>query len=82
LFYASKRSFERPDCRMIDCKVPIFISLWLGTGIVVVDPTELFLHDNVATFLANFGKPMHLKKVAQFSSRKYPQLTQLLLPFV
>jgi len=39
LFYceASKCVREIPDCRMIDLRVPILSSRWLGTGTVTVE---------------------------------------------
>jgi len=35
-FYDSNSLRDNPDCRMIDCKVPILISSWFGIGTVIV----------------------------------------------
>jgi hypothetical protein len=34
--YDSNSLLEMPDCRIIDCSVPIRNSAWLGTGTVIV----------------------------------------------
>ena len=45
-----------PDCRMIDCNVPILNSAWSGTGTVIVPSVSIFLHNDMAAAPANFGK--------------------------
>lgn len=41
-FHDSNSARGMPDCRMIDCNVPILISLWSGTGTVIVPSATFF----------------------------------------
>ena len=42
IYSTSKIVRFNPDCRMIDSKVPDLISLWFGTGIVIVESSVFF----------------------------------------
>jgi hypothetical protein len=40
--YDSNSLFKMPDCRIMDCSVPIHSSEWLGTGTVIVVSESCF----------------------------------------